>query len=192
MIVDVVTPPSGLVVSLEEAKLHLHEDRAEQDARITALIQAATQHLDGPRGWLGRALLTQTLELRTDRFPCCPHGFSLPYPRVQSVTSVTYVDDAGVTQTLAGSAWQLIKDDFSPRLQLAYGQSWPSARLWADAVKVRYVAGYGAAADVPESIKLAIKFFVEHFYEVTSPVDRASMDAFFAGLQWLLGPFRVW
>ena len=54
-----------------------------------------------------------------------------------------------------GSAW----------VAPAYGTSWPSARDQANAVALRYVAGYANAAAVPESIKAWIKLQIGAMFE---------------------------
>ncbi|APX83811.1 hypothetical protein BV511_03145 [Methylorubrum extorquens] len=61
MSVVVVTPPQE-IVSLDEAKRHLRVEHAGDDAYIESLVAVATGWLDGPDGWLGRALGEQVLE----------------------------------------------------------------------------------------------------------------------------------
>lgn len=46
----------------------------------------------------------------------------------------------------------------------AYGTSWPSTRPQREAVQVVYVAGYGAASDVPANVRQAILLQVGHMY----------------------------
>lgn len=62
MPVAVIIPPQP-VVSWDEANWHLRLDGdTEQQAYVEGLIAVATAWLDGPDGWLGRALGEQTLE----------------------------------------------------------------------------------------------------------------------------------
>jgi hypothetical protein len=78
MIVNVIEPP-GEVISLVDAKKHLRVDHGDDDDYITGLVAAAVAWLDGPAGWLGRALGVQTLELVTDRFgDYCRDWLDLP------------------------------------------------------------------------------------------------------------------
>ncbi len=67
MPVVVVSPPAPLV-GLDLLKQHLRVDGSDDDALITAYAAAAQGQIDGPAGWLGRAIGPQTLELRLDRF----------------------------------------------------------------------------------------------------------------------------
>lgn len=99
-----------------------------------------------------RALITQTLDLYLDQFP----GWEqvLLKPTVQSITSITYVDDNGITQTLAASEYLADTTSEPARVTPAFGIVWPSTRYQTNAVKIRYVAGYGAtAASVPACVK---------------------------------------
>lgn len=64
-----VTPPAEPPVSLEEAKAHLRVDFGDDDLYVAGLIEAATAHLDGWSGILGRALVTQTWRQDLCGFP---------------------------------------------------------------------------------------------------------------------------
>lgn len=155
------TPPAAEPVDLEEMKLHLREDLDDQDELVEAFIKAAREHAEG---FLGRALVTQTWDLALSHFPACGE-FLIPRPPLQSVTSVSYVDEAGVTQVLAGSEYVVDTAREPGRIVLGYEKSWPITRSVPNAVTVRFVAGYGDPEDVPESIRTAIKLLVGHWYE---------------------------
>lgn len=60
MTLTLITPPSSQVVTKEEMKQHLRIMDFDEDAVISGLIAAATAHLDGWRGILGRAIMPQT------------------------------------------------------------------------------------------------------------------------------------
>jgi uncharacterized phiE125 gp8 family phage protein len=89
----------------------------------------------------------------------------VPRPPLASVTSITYVDGAGATQTLSLSVYTVDTSEEPGRIRLAYGQSWPSIRDQRAAVTVRYVCGYGGPGSVPEAAKAALKLYVGHLYE---------------------------
>lgn len=149
MSVVVVTPPSVLPVSLDEARRFLRIDGGDEDDVLQALILAATAKLDGPDGWLGRSLCEQVLELRLMGFPAYP--VELRYGPVIDIVGVTYWDEAGVTQTVDPAVYRILDG----HLALACGQSWPSSRY----VRVRYRAGYVGNA-IPAPIKTAILLYV--------------------------------
>lgn len=102
-----------------------------------------------------RAVLTQTLVLRLDCFPC--DLIELRRVPVQSVTSITYLDTAGASQTLATTVYTTDIYSSPARITLKYGQSWPSTYAQANAVTVTFVAGYGATVEtVPPEVKDSI------------------------------------
>lgn len=191
MRVVVVTPPIDPVVTLEIAKQHLRIDGNDDDALITGMVAAVTNHLDGPEGWLGRALAVQTLELRLDHFtgPACRYDIRLPYAPIIEVASVKYFSSAGVEQTVAPNSYELLGD----RIALAFGQSWPSARVQREAVRIRYRAGYEA---LPAAINAAILLMVGDLYAnresvITGPSAAAIAVPMSTTVEALLTPFRV-
>lgn len=154
-----ITPPAAEPVSLDDLKLDLGISWADQDARLAALIASAREACEHE---LGRALITQTWELVLDAFPA---GIRLPYPPAQSVTSVKYVDPDGTLQTLSAPSYQLDSHSEPAWLVPAYGYSWPATRPEPNAVRVQFVAGFGAAGtDVPENLKLWIRLQAAHFF----------------------------
>ena len=92
MRVIVITPPAP-IVTWEEADQHLRLDGDdEQRDMVERLVKAATQHIDGPDGWLGRALGLQTLEARMGGF--CDL-IRLPCQPIVDIVSVHYLDGTG-------------------------------------------------------------------------------------------------
>ncbi|MDP2358014.1 MAG: head-tail connector protein [Beijerinckiaceae bacterium] len=157
-----VTPPAAPPVSLEEAKAHLRVDHDEENALIEALIAAATAHLDGWTGILGRCLVTQTWRQDLREFPA-GGTIRLPFPAPGSV-SVTYYDAANAEQTLAPSAYHVLDDIRGGAIELAASASWPAVYDRPDAVSVTFNAGYGAGNAVPAALKAAIKLMIGDLY----------------------------
>lgn len=110
-----------------------------------------------------RALVTQTWDLYLDCFPAWQ--LHVPKPVLQSVTSITYIDTDGVEQILAADQYRVDAASEPARITPAFGLVWPVTRAQTNAVKVRFVCGYGAAADVPEGIKQWMKLRIKHFYD---------------------------
>lgn len=162
MPVVVINPPDEPVVSLDDAKVHLRVDFEDDNDYISGLVAAAIGILDGPAGWLGRAIVTQTLELRGDGFGV--GDICLPFPPVIDVVSVGYVDPDGSEQIVPEADYRLVGQPNMPRLELAYGAQWPVVRRQSESVRVQYDAGYGAAEDVPAPIKWAILLMIGHWY----------------------------
>lgn len=116
------------------------------DPMLNMLITAARQHAET---YLKRALITQTVDLHLDHFPCW--GMSLP--PLQSVTAITYFDSNGVEQTLAADQYLVDSTTQPARITPAFGLVWPVTQYRNNAVKIRFVAGYGAASAVPSCVK---------------------------------------
>ena len=72
---------------------------------------------------------------------------------LSSVTSITYLDTDGATQTLAADQYVVDAISQPARISRAYNVDWPDTRVQNNAVKVRFVAGYGVASAVPQCIK---------------------------------------
>lgn len=156
----VSTGPGSEPVTLEEAKLHLRVDADDDDNLITELIKASRRWCEQ---YQGRAFINQSITLKLDKFV---NKIKLPMAPLVSVTSIKYLDTAGVQQTLDNSVYDVDTISEPGQINLAYNQSWPTTRLVHHAVEIIFVAGYGATASaVPEDIKSAIKLLLGHFYE---------------------------
>lgn len=180
-----VTPPASDIVSLAEVKAHCRVDHTSEDTYLSALIQAATSHLDGYSGVLGRALLPQTWRQDFEDFG---DVMRLPIGPVQSITSVIYQPVTGVDVTLANTEYVLLRDDFGDYVTLAANKSWPSTGDRADAVRITYLAG---TASIPVAIKHAALLLVGHWFANREAVSAGSMMATPMAVDALLTPHRV-
>lgn len=185
-----ITPPAVEPVTLAEAMAHLRIDAPgvgphPEEALISALIQAAREHVEAATG---RALVTQTLEATWDAWDA---ALTLPRAPVQSVSSVTYVDAAGATQTLAGASYRLAPAGLVWAVTPAYGEEWPAARPVPGAIAVRFVAGYGLAAAVPAPLRQAMLLLVSHLYENRNAATERAMTEMPFAVSALVAPYRV-
>jgi len=185
-----VTPPAEEPVSLTEAKAHLRVDGSDDDDLITGLVKAARAYIEEH---CRRALVTQTWDLELDAWPS-GRVIYIPRPRLQSVMSISYTDANGVTAEV--SAGDYIVDSASEpgRVVLRSSANWPVAELQAAAgVVVRFVAGYGAAGDVPQPIKQAMLLLTGHWYENRETIVVGTVQARLEfTVAALVGPYRVW
>lgn len=158
------TPPVNEPMSLQEAKDHLKVDLVDDDSYIDPLITAARLEAED---FMERALVTQTWELFLDCFPATTwHPILVPRPPLLSITSIKYIDTDGIEQTWAASEYKVDTASTPGRIYPAFGKSWPSTRLEANAVTIEFLAGYGPnAQDVPENIVHAIKLILSDRYE---------------------------
>jgi uncharacterized phiE125 gp8 family phage protein len=163
-----IIEPGDPVITVEETKAYLRLSGAADDAVIERLIAAVTGWAAGPQGFMGRALTTTTLELTVASFITdVSEGLILPRPPFVSVTSVKYLDPDENEQTLSDSVYRVLLGSLGlSELHLRSGQSWPSIAWAPDAVRIRYVAGYGDdAEDVPEGLRQALIMAVARLYE---------------------------
>lgn len=165
MRLTLVTAPTDEPVTLAEAKRHLRVDHSEEDALIEALIGAARQEAEATTR---RAFITQTWSLKLDGFPCDGVPIEVPLSPLVSVTSVTYLDTAGASQTWAAADYT-VDAPVGPRPPRGliipdYALPYPVTQIIQNAVTVRFVAGYGAALAVPRGIKQAILLRVGDLY----------------------------
>lgn len=182
MSVLVITPPE-LIVSLDTAKAHLRVTTDDEDALITAYLEAAQSSLDGPNGWLGRAIGLQTLEWRGDDFPdgCTP----LPFGPVQEVEEIGFTDPTGEELTVEPDRFAVQSDG---RVRLVRGASWPSHDGNPDTVRVRYVAGF---YPVPAAVGQAILLLVGQWFRNRSAVNVGNIvNVIPNGVEALLSPYR--
>lgn len=182
-----VTAPTSTPITLTEAKAHLRVEDPDNDSLITALIAAAVTYLDGWTGILGRCLFTQTW--RQDYDELCL-SLQLPLVPVASIGSVTYLDAAGASQTVASANYTLLNDELGPYVRFNDAYSFPAVRSQGPAVSVSYVAG-SAAADVPQAIKQAMLLLIAHWYENReSVVIGAAVSSLPMAVDALLAPHR--
>lgn len=204
MTVVVVTPPTVPLVSLDDAKRHLRVDDDDNDDFIVGLVETARSWIDAPDGWLGRALMKQTLEWRIDSFwhrrrdqhALGNDDIAIPFPPTIEIASIKYDDGDGVEQTLDPSLYRLVGGGSArSRLVPAYGKSWPATRGQEEAVRIQFDAGYGEETDdVPAAIRHAIMLLIGHLYEnrETEVVGaRAAAVELPTGASALLSPFMV-
>lgn len=158
----VVTAPTEWPVSLSEVKRRSFiVDDATADTLLRDIIPPAIKTIEN---LAKRSLITQT---RSETFH---YGLRSPiylrYGPVQSITSFTYVDSNGDSQTLASSFYSFETNRSPARLVEAYNQTWPTVRGQLNTVVVTYVAGYGAtSASVPAIYRNAIIVLCKHWYD---------------------------
>lgn len=158
-----ITPPAVEPIQLEDlAKLDLKiDDQTDEDDLLEILIKAVREITENR---LGKALITQTREIKLDYFPCdvCIY---LSYGPVQADSVViTYYDSDEVLQTLDPSAYWV--DTHSEIARVIVKNSWPSTKCMPNAVSIVYDCGYGdTPEDVPATLRKAMLLLLGHLYE---------------------------
>ena len=96
--------PQSLAVSLDEAKAHLRVGGSGQDDLIQLLIESATEKLERD---VERCFVQASWEQTQSCFPADGASIPLYMSAAASVTSVSYLDTDGVSQTLDVSKYSL-------------------------------------------------------------------------------------
>lgn len=148
-------------IGVEDAKAHpaVRVAGNHDDGVIQALIVAARHQVETDSR---RSLLSQTWVEKFDQWP--PNPIELSRLPLVSVTSITYLDTNGDSQTWSSSEYEVD----APRgvVWLGYLVSPPDIRATQNAVTITYVAGYGSdPIDVPQAAKDAIYLKVGSLYE---------------------------
>lgn len=151
-----VVPPAADPVTLAEAKAQVGVTEPDWDRMLDGMIGAATAHLDGYGGILGRCLVEQVWrqDFRTWG------ALHLPFPDARDVT-VSFRDAQGAAQDVDPGAHWIDGDAAGPVVRFRSG--WACPGLDGDGpapVAVTFTAGYGAPHQVPASIRAAILMHV--------------------------------
>lgn len=164
--------PTEEPVSLEELKDHCRVDLDDDDALLLSFGVMARESLEIETA---RQFLTATYVMALDMFPggfmrqagswSYWDGIRVPRPPLQSVTSITYTDTAGATQTLATSVYGVDIYSEPGRIYLKPSQIWPSTYDVPNAVLITFVAGWTDTTKMPQALKQAIKLWTADAYE---------------------------
>lgn len=210
---NLISAPEVEPVSVDDLKQYLRLDTSADDNLLPGFIQAAREMAET---MLWRTLVTTTWELVFDTFP--PFGYSsraaveyavnqipfgsdrgywlnvsqnlieLPNPPLQSVTSITYLDQSNTWKTLDPSNYVVSVGD-PGQIQPKYASIFPiTLPGMLSSVKVQFVAGYGDdATALPASVKTAIMLLAAHLYNRRDAVSEKSYTEVPMGVANLLG-----
>lgn len=176
------------IVDLDEVREHLRVDHSDDDAYITALIGAASTAVAERTE---RTIGLRTWELRLDSkdvlYGC---DVRLPGPPLVEVTSASYRDADGISQTYATTDYRVfgINAPHGGGLRMLTGALWPSLQCGPEALTIRYRAGY---AEVPEDIRHAVLLIIGQLYASRGELVKSDLMED-PGIKALLAPYRVW
>lgn len=156
-----VTAPTAEPLQVSEVRRHLSLDDSYFDDYLSSLIQVARAKVEAETH---RQLVTATYDLKLDALPVGQESLSVPYGQLQSITSVTYTDTAGASQTFSSDDYDVSTAKDPGTIRPGYGEVWPVARNQLEAAAVRFVCGYGAASSVPQAIKHAMLLLIGHYF----------------------------
>lgn len=167
MPLDAVGPALAEPITLAQAKLQVRKTTDDEDALFRDILIPAARD----RGELAtqRQFVTRIWDLHLDDWPPCG-WIDVPRAPLQGVVSITYLDTAGASQTLASSQYLVDTPagERCPRGRItpAYNVTWPTVRDQANAITVRFTAGYGdTATSVPALLRQAMLRDIGAMYE---------------------------
>jgi len=169
MPLSVVAAPATEPLTLSEAKLQLRLSTDDDNAVVTSLIPSARSVIEAVTR---TALLTQQLRLT---LPAFFNEIFLPRPPLQSVSTFTYLDADGATQTVDSSLYNVVSGNPS-RITLATNQSWPETLEHPEAVTITFVAGYATVAEIPPKLMAALRLEIEQEYEGPDDILQKAID----------------
>lgn len=166
MALRLITAAQTYPVSLSEAKAQCRVPFDDEDDLLEIYIKAATAEAEN---FTGRALIDQTWDLYLDAFPDDDGRIDIPKPPLIEVSGLFYQGTAGVETELATTGYVVDTASELARIVPAYAGSWPTPVEIANAVRVRFRAGYltdtsPQEANVPFEIKAAILLTIGTLY----------------------------
>lgn len=187
----VIVAPTEEPISIEEARAQIEAAPYEDsdvdpidDTMITGWLGAAREMCEQ---FLGLSLAPQTLEIALDAFPTVladgNAAVELPMGPVRSViqimtpAEIDYTSDDVTSDEDADAAVyadgevnpdQYILDDYSLPARVVPVTGWPTITMATNAIKVRYLAGYGVDSEggeaMPKAARAAILVTLAHLY----------------------------
>lgn len=176
MPLSVVTPFSGLPLSLADAKLQLRITTTDDDTLITQLLSSAAANIESRAR---RVLLPTVFRLTLPEFDDI---IWLPRGPLQSVDSFQYLDTDGETQTVPAELYHVINGQ-PDRIVLAADQTWPDTAEHPEAVTVQFTSGYENAAALPPQLVQAIRLEIEQQFEEHDANRERAIDCLCAGFR---------
>lgn len=145
---QIITQPTALPVTMQEAQLSAKVDGDELDAKLTLSIKSIVsraEHL------MRRAVMEQVWQAKAAVFPV---AIRLINPPVIEIQWIKYLDASGIEQALDPQSYYV---DVGDETYIYSKTSWPQTLGLPGAVKVQYKCGYGA---LPDDVPAAIKDYV--------------------------------
>lgn len=184
---SIATAATGTAIDVGEVKTHLKISTSTEDTYLTNLISVATEMV---QNYTCQILMSTTMELH---LPYFVNRMDIQRVPVTSISSVGYYDSDNSLAYLSASDYEkyIVSNDFqSPvasTILPADGFTYPDTYPRMDAVKIRFVAGYSSADDVPMAIKQAMLLIIGQLY-----LNRTDMVYKMPVLsEYLLNPYRL-
>jgi len=162
---EITSPPSSEPLTVAELKDYFREDRSIEDSLIEQFGKAARKNIERVTGY---RLVDTSYKMYLKDF----EDVKIPKKPVKSGSvSIEYVDEAGTTQTLDTSKYNVHEVDSPVQIEFLSGlpilnddDKYP--------VIISFTIGYGTASDVPEDWKSAIGLVAMIYWMRDIPQDQ--------------------
>lgn len=167
--------PISKAVRTTEPTLY-QEPVTVDEARVQCDLGGNSAHDDKFKRWIpaaraqveqdtGLVCFTGTFTMKMTEWPY-EDWFAIDELRpVTSITSITYLDGDGTSQTLATTVYAFESSGVKQFVRLKYGQTWPATRGDINGITVTFVAGYATVLDIPQRLKQACLLLITHWFE---------------------------
>jgi len=180
--------PTQEPITIDEANRQLQISVGDDIAFVSDLIRVARDVTENATGY---AIMTQTRLAAMRTWPSCGL-ISISVAPVNAVTSIKYYAYGEtalttlsasnyVASTVVSPAVIIFDEDFDP----------PALADRPDAVQITFTAGNSNPANVPPSIKHAVRILVRHFYDHPEMVATGSVNELPMNINALLMQNRV-
>lgn len=173
-------------VSLAEAKSWARVEFNDDDILIQDIIRAAREWAESVA--IKRAMMLQGRTYYAMGFPWSGGYYNrlirsmgpnpwwlptaqgiimLPYPNLQQLISIKYIDpSSGTLLTIPQSQTLQSRGQVPSRIMPVYGATWPLPQPVINSVQITYSAGYGPfSSDIPAPTRLAMRSMIAANYE---------------------------
>lgn len=146
--------------TFEQEPISLDEARAQcgltgnkfHDEDLRRFISSAREQFENDTGII---CYTGSFTWKLTEWPYCSYLEIRSIRPVTAITSITYVDGSGVTQTWGSSNYVApVLHEAVPAIKLAYSASWPGDfRGDINGITITLVAGYATVSAIPKRVK---------------------------------------
>lgn len=147
---NITTPPAQEPVPIEDVKAYGRIVGTEEDNILSSILSGVIEKMEG---YLGRALISQTITMNMDYWP--GNIVQLPRPPLISITSVATLDESGVATIYSADNYYAFVNAVPGELVLKQGVTEPvTYERDRGGYRIIFIAGYGAT---PSTVPIAIR-----------------------------------
>lgn len=187
------TEPAAEPITLDEAKAHLRVvDFTDDDTYITTLISVARRAIED---MTGRTLIDTVFTQSARNW--CP-WISLLRGNAHTLNSIVYDPEGGGSEVTVDSDLYGLHKYGDGLGQVSFYDDFTKPELLdrplIDRIRIQFTAGYGAAAtDIPQPLRQAVLYLVQHFYDNRSPVGiNVNLNKMPFTVEALCAPYKIY